>query len=94
MGQAAWALSDPTRPPSTPDPRHAPAARPHWRVTSVMIAPARRVAVVNGRLVRVGDRVGGARVIAVLPEGVRLQRGGREFTVGVLPGSIKRRSRP
>ncbi len=94
LGQSAWALSDPTRPPQAREASRAAApARPHWSVSSVMIAPGRRLAVVNGRTVGVGDRVGGARVLAVLTDGVRLRRGRHEFTVALLPRSIKRPSR-
>ena len=85
-------LPDPTRPATFGAAPRAAAKAPSYSVSSVVIGSDRRLAVVNGKTVSEGDRVDGARVVAVLAGGVRLQRGGREFTVELLPRRFKRRS--
>lgn len=52
-----------------------------WTLASTLIAERRRVAIVNGRPVRVGDVVGGARVLAIAPGRVELDYRGRRFTI-------------
>ena len=64
------------------------AARP--RVASSLklegvIAGTVRVAIVNGRLVRDGDEIAGAKILEVLANGVRYSRGGRVQSL-LLPG--------
>lgn len=85
-------LPDPTRPATFGAASPAAVKAPSYSVSSVVIGSDRRLAVVNGQTVSEGDRVDGARVVAVLAGGVRLQRGGREFTVELLPRRFKRRS--
>lgn len=52
-----------------------------WTLASTLIAEGRRVAIVNGRPVRTGDVVGGARVLAIAPGRVELDYRGRRFTI-------------
>jgi len=82
-GAGAQTVQDPTRPPAQllhPSTAAVSPAAP--RVQSILIgqhAGGRRVAVVDGNLVRVGDRVRGARVVAITAGEVQLQRpGGRD----------------
>lgn len=96
MGPSALAgeLSDPTRPPNRQPVRvqKAPVTGPSdWRLTMIRISPRERVAVVNGRVVRPGDRIKGARVVAVGPEAVVLESDGRRHRVGLVGRSVKRR---
>lgn len=82
-GATAQTLQDPTRPPAQLLHPAAAAASPVApRVQSILIGQStggRRVAVVDGNLVRVGDRVDGARVVAISAGEVHLQRaGGRD----------------
>lgn len=76
-------LRDPLRPPgwgrSTPERDTFDAGA--WRLESTLTARGRHVAIINGRPVRPGETVGGARVIAVEPGRVRLDYRGREFTI-------------
>ncbi len=59
------ALEDPTRPPAYA-PRQAPAPGTRdWRLEAVFHGPGGARALINGRLVAVGERVGGARVVAI-----------------------------
>ncbi len=74
-------LVDPTRPPS----RNAAFQAAHddkgvsLRVSSIVIAAERRVAVINGHAVGVGSRVAGAEVVEIAPDSVRLRDREGEF---------------
>ena len=72
-------LRDPMRPAGAPA-----AARPapvYSLKLEGVIAGARRVAIINGRLVRVGDTVAGARILEVFADGVRYERAGKVQTL-------------
>lgn len=73
-------LPDPTRP-------HGATAGSTARsgVQSILISPQRKVAVVHGRTVTVGDRVGDAVVTDIRPYEVILNRGGRESRLRLVP---------
>lgn len=76
----AQVVQDPTRPPMQL--LHPTAGAPLTagpQLQSVLIsrsAGGRHVAVIDGELVRVGDRVGGARVVAIRADEVQLDRAG------------------
>lgn len=77
--RAEEALSDPTRPPAAAlvPPAVADASGPERAditLQAIVQAAGRRVAVVNGTRVEVGERVAGARVLAIGSNHVRLQR--------------------
>jgi len=80
----AQTARDPMRPPGT-----ATAARPRGpaalKLEGVISGPV-RVAIVNGRLVRAGDEIAGARILEVLQDGVRYSRGGQVQSL-ILPGA-------
>jgi MSHA biogenesis protein MshK len=82
----AQTFRDPMRPPGT-----TPARSVVVRVSTLklegVISGAVRVAIINGRLVRAGDEVAGARIVEVLAAGVRYTRAGREQTL-MLPGAV------
>ncbi len=89
-GGVAGALEDPTRPPGLPPPAAAAAAPPpHYQLTSILIAQQRRIAVVNGRQVQVGDRVDGARVEAIAPDRVTLRKGERPIELSLFLLRVK-----
>jgi MSHA biogenesis protein MshK len=73
-------LPDPTR-PSGWRVEHAPRAG----VQSILISPQRKVAVVHGQTVTVGDRVGDAVVVDIRPYEVILRRAGRETSLRLVP---------
>jgi len=84
-------LGDPTRP--TPLRAAAPveaAAAPQWRLQSTLVAAQRRVAVINGRTVREGETVDGARLVEVRPDGVSLERAGRTFELTLRAPAVQR----
>jgi hypothetical protein len=53
-------------------------------VESILFSPDRRLAVVNGRITRAGDRVGDAVIVDIQPRAVIVElRGGRRRTIGM-----------
>lgn len=54
-------------------------------VQSIFISTQRKSAVVNGRSVNIGDRVGDAVVVDIRPYEVILKRDGRETTLRLTP---------
>lgn len=86
---AAVALEDPMRPPMPVAPRRVVTADEGFALTSTYIARERRAAVINGKTVAVGDHVGEAKVIEILPTQARLQLGDKDFVVRLLPVSVK-----
>ncbi len=77
MPSGAQALSDPTRPPI---PAGVPVAATRNAASgpllqSILLSPSRRLALIDGRMVRVGDRVGNAQVVAIDFDSVKLRRG-------------------
>lgn len=91
-GTAYAQLSDPTRPPpevSAPAANasggSAPAVTPgQMRVQSILVSlrpGGRRIAVIDGKTVRPGDRVGGALVAIINSTEVILKRGSRTETL-------------
>ncbi len=95
-GAPAASLKDPTRPPEARPAKAQKAARAplRWRLGSTLVSPQRRAAVINGRVVGVGETINGARVVEILPAKVRLRRKGRDITLVLLKQDIKRPSRP
>ncbi len=81
-------LRDPTRPYSA-TPRSADAATP-YQLSAVFVARDRRVAIINGRRVVEGDRIGGATVTAIHDNRVQLNRSGKEVVVRLLPGAPRK----
>ena len=63
---------------------------PRWTLSSTLIAPARRLATINGKTVGVGQKIGAARVIAIDPSRVALHDGDKEIILEFLPRDIKR----
>ncbi len=84
----AQPFRDPTRPP-----RAAVAAekvdRGSWTLSSVLVSPARRVALLNGRAVQEGALIDGARVVAIEAGRVRLRQNRQEFSVALQNARIK-----
>lgn len=86
----AQPLTDPTRPPNVAGIDGAEAEPPANQVQSVLIARGRRVAIVNGATVKVGDKLGDAVVRNISESGVVLQYPDRSETLKLL-GDVKRR---
>jgi hypothetical protein len=85
-------LFDPTQPPGVqlPGKNAGIKAAPAWTLSSILIAPARRLATINGKTVSVGAHVGGAQVMRIEPTRVSLRQGNKQFDVEMLPREFKR----
>jgi MSHA biogenesis protein MshK len=88
-GAFAQVLQDPTRPPSA-SPSVQDTKSESSRLQSVLISPGRKLAVIDGRTVTLGERVGDARVVAIAPAQVILQRGAEYQTLKLHPGIEKK----
>ncbi len=88
-------LHDPFMPPGWNEPS-APAKQTFnasaWTLESTLTSNGRRVAIINGRAVRPGDHVGGARLLGVTRGSARLEYNGHRFTIQ-RPGTQVRTSR-
>ena len=73
---AADRLADPTRPPQARSTTSGP-TQDALRVEAVLRSADRHLAIVNGKIVRAGDRIGTAQIEAILEDGVRYVRDGR-----------------
>ena len=87
----AGSLADPTRPYV---PLRASAGRvvSEFAVSAILNSATRLVAIVNGVVVQPGDRVGSARILEILLDGVRYERQGRQYTIRIVPLSAKVRT--
>lgn len=83
-------LVDPTRPSHVRGPTPSKTVRaPAWRVQSIIVSPTRRLALINGRLVGVGDRVNGAKVVEILPYEVQLEYHGETRRISLVATQVK-----
>ena len=92
----AQTFRDPMRPAgATPAAKRAAVST--LKLEGVIASPGvERVAIVNGRVVRIGDTVAGAQILEVLVDGVRYVRAGRIQTLtrpGVRPTATIRVAR-
>ncbi|MCS6946430.1 MAG: hypothetical protein NZM12_02305 [Steroidobacteraceae bacterium] len=95
LGVGSWwsagpiALADPMRPSYSVATPQSPAARTAgpYRLQGIIGCPAVRVAIVDGRVVGVGDRLGSARIVAIGSRHVALQAGARRW-IAYLPEEL------
>ncbi len=87
----AQQLEDPMRPAglSSSGTRTAIVRARDYRLSSTFIARGHKSAIVNGRRIQVGDMVGNARVVEILPTEIRLRRDGRTTALRLLPITVK-----
>lgn len=95
-GASAQALPDPTRPPASlahaqgeSDGAAATSAVP--ALQSVIVGPNRKIAVINGQAVKLGDKYGEARVVKIDEAEVVLKNGDVLQTLKLFP-SIEKKS--
>ncbi len=62
---------------------------PSWRVESIVVSPDRRIAVINGQSLAVGDRIQGARVMAIDAYAVTLDIDGKRRQLTLTDARIK-----
>jgi MSHA biogenesis protein MshK len=93
LAQAAT-LSDPTRPPNVASETAGEATMPVGpKLQSILISPARRVAVISGREVTEGGKFGEATIASITESTVTLKYADRRETLHLLPGVEKRQRR-
>lgn len=92
LGAVAEVLNDPTRPPGVKLSGQLAGTKsaPRWVLSSTLIAPARRLATINGKTVSVGEDIAGAKVVTIEPARVSLREGNRHFVVELAPRDFKR----
>jgi MSHA biogenesis protein MshK len=85
----AQELADPTRRPDVreAEPAAAPSVGPSLQL--IILSPGRRLAVINGKTMRIGDRVGEARIVAIDVDSVRLRSGDGLTVMKLLPNAEK-----
>lgn len=84
-------LSDPTRPPSM-SPETGEAQPQETRLQSILISPGRKLAVIDGKTVPLGGRVGDATLVAIGVAEVTLRRGQQLETLHLFPALKDRAS--
>lgn len=86
-------FSDPMRPTAyTPQGRNVAEteADPQWSLTSILISPERRTAVINGHTLTPGEKLGAATVVAISQGMVILRHEGKKVTLSLSSVAIKR----
>lgn len=79
----AMALDDPTRPPGYPLYRSSGKIKqgPSWHVNAIYISANEQKAMINGKIVRSGETVNGAKVTQILPTEVRLRKNNQRIVL-------------
>lgn len=90
----AQELQDPTRPylyESAPAEGMQTKGKVEWHLTGVQIRGDSRTAILNGQVVKVGDRIGDASVAGIEPWKVTLTEDYRQLTVNLLTADVKQK---
>lgn len=86
-------LHDPMRPPgkemTSGGKGGSQAVASRYRLDSVIIAPNRRQAIINGKRLTLGESIGGAKLIDIQTTQVTLLVAGKPHVLTLLPLSIK-----
>lgn len=97
-GSHGQSLPDPTRHPDAPVITTEATADAGWTLQATRISGNDRSAIINGQSVRVGERIGGARVLSIEHGHVQLDIAGQRRTLAMFaaPGtsSLIRKSAP
>jgi len=89
---SAQQLLDPTRPPQIINQDAGLANIDGPVLQSVLISPGRKMAIINGQQVKLGEQFGGAKLISVSETQVVLRNGSELQTLKLFPDITKRRS--
>ncbi len=90
----AEVLTDPTRPPvkKAVVPILKEKSFQHvWDLESTLVSSERKVAVINGKLLTIGDYIDGARVISIRKNRVVVKASHKEVTLLMLPDIVKKK---
>jgi len=87
VGAQVAGLVDPTRPPvvSSAEVKGEAAAAAGPRLQSVLISPARRIAVISGKTLALGEKYGDATVVSISETTVRLRSASQVQTLHLFP---------
>jgi MSHA biogenesis protein MshK len=77
---AAEEFRDPTRPHTYNRVEQTVDGVPSFSVNAIFVSDERRLAIINGERVRVGDSVSGATVVSIQKEQVTLSVSGKQIT--------------
>jgi hypothetical protein len=80
----AESIDDPTRPFYLVN-SHPAREPPGWTLNSVMLAPNYSVAIINGKMVRVGEHIDHAKVLSIAEDRVVLLAGGFPQVLPMFP---------
>ena len=64
-----------------PDKATPPPPAPEFKLTGVLLGPGGGTAIINGRFMKVGDTIEGARVVKITKHAVTLELGARRITL-------------
>ena len=81
-------LSDPMRPPAFASPKGAgePTSGGELVLQSTLLSKGRRIAMIDGKPMKVGDRIGSARIISIDPGAVTLREANKTRVLQLYPG--------
>lgn len=79
-------LQDPTQPPATPE----VSQRGAMVLNAVMISAGSSLAVINGKIVHLGETINGMKVISIKPGSVDLESPQEKLTIVLLSTTVKR----
>jgi hypothetical protein len=68
----------------------APSARAAYHLSSIRIAPTQRSAMINGKVLTTGERIGDAILTDIQANHVTLRVAGKKVTLSLLPLRIKK----
>ena len=94
-------LHDPTRPPADVAPAAdgdsiAPVAAGGAALTTILFSPNRKLAIINGQVVRVGEHIGGIEVLSITANAVHVRdsnQQGKEYTLMLYNQPVKVKTR-
>lgn len=86
----AQAMSDPTRPPTGYAEADAGTAASGLVLQSVMISPTLKAVIINGEMVKLGEKFGSARLVKITESEVVLKDGEESQVLKLYPGVEKR----
>jgi MSHA biogenesis protein MshK len=89
-------VADPTRPASLAvGNTSADISQPlKWKLTSTLIGPQRRVAIINDKIVQIGQKIDGAELVAVDAGSVMIRYSGKKIQLKLIAGTVKQAVKP
>ena len=91
VSQSVYAqLNDPTLPPNVSTVvNQTTDSAASWQLSSILVSPQRRVAIINGKSVQPGEILSGAKVLSISETGVKLKHRGEIIQLRLFPANVK-----